>query len=682
MKINKDDLESLTEHVYSRRKFLEATYGLSTMAEEVQSISMCIVDGSYRYMMLNNRHRVFMKKLMGIEVKIGMNLLDIIENIKEENFKKNLIARIKEKIEHTLKGNKFVTNEEILIKKDKIEYYRLEFTPIKSLNNKIIGVGICALNITENIYIMKQLLKMKLDMTAEERERAKFLSNMSHEMRTPMNGIIGLADIMLKGELDEKQREYIKSIKESANSLLKTIDNVLDTSRIETGRFEIVKKPFDFYNLMERLRNMFSVNENQKKIKLEYEIDNNIAEWIIGDELRLQQIIISFISNVLNLADKNKIKVHITKNKNIYHKANTLIKLKFDITYKGKEFNEQNINNIVKVSNKPQLQDTKYSEISHGFAIAKKLLKTMGGHLNINNNNFENKVIFQLPFEVLDDKIEKNEVSEKSENKCKDKVSQVKQKECNNIKILVAEDNLVNQMVISELIQINGWSKNIVKNGKEAIQALEKDSYDLILMDISMPVMDGLEAAKIIKRNKEWGDIPIIALTAHALVQDKEKFIQLGMDDYLPKPVDGDKLYSMVIKQLKLHSNISTKEVKCLNKGEFDEGFERLEKILDGNTELIIDLGQKIVDMFSKEEMNKIIYLSQNGNIEELKNIIHKLKGAISNFKLIKINNILREIKGKAICGDIKAIYELIDKINKNIQIFKEKLTEYEHKCQ
>jgi CheY-like chemotaxis protein/nitrogen-specific signal transduction histidine kinase len=664
------------------QKSIETNNSLSMMIDSTDSFSIFILDKEYRYVMMNTYHRRLMKKLLDIDVKIGTSILAALKICTITDLQRNIFIKIKDKLDFALKGNKFTTNEELLMGNNKIKYYKLEFTPIKDLNNNITGVGVFTFDITKNVRKVKECLKAKSDIASENMEKSKFLSNMSHEIRTPINGIIGLADITLNDKLNDKQIKFIKAIKDSASSLLETIDNILYTSKIDSGRFQIIEKPFNFYKLIERLNKMFLVNQTEKGIDINYEIDTNIAKWLVGDELKLQQILIDLIGNAIYFSKQGKIKVKVQlKNENISYKETRRIKLKFNITYITSNFKQKSINNNLEILNNSEIQADEYEEIFNKFIITKQLVKCMGGHISINSNiNIGNQLTFELPFQSIDDKLPMNQFLVK--NTYKDKKSIVSHKEDKNISILVAEDNMVNQMVISELIQINGWSSKIVNNGQQAIKALEEDHYDLIFMDISMPVMDGIEAMKIIKKKKQWRHIPIIALTAYALVQDKEKFIQLGMDDYLSKPIDGNKLYSMVIRHLNLQDNKSKNIKESIDEDEYNEGFKRLEKILDGNTELISELGQKIVDMFSKDEMNKIIDLAENKNILELREILHKLKGAVSNFQLIKIQKLLTNIKKSAVNEDMYSIYKLVEEINENIKLFDEKLRFYKNNCQ
>ncbi|MEW9094773.1 MAG: response regulator [Clostridiaceae bacterium] len=495
----------------------EVNCNFKTMFENFDSVSIFVLDKYYRYTLVNNKHKMLMKKLIGVDIEVGMSILDMIDKLGNNPMNKNFISRIKKKLFIAFKGIRVSANEEVLIKENQIEYYKIEIIPIKDKNGHITEVGVCILNITDRIIVMKHSLKKKLDNSLEYEEKCNFLRNVSHEIRTPINGIIGLIDIILKDELSFKQKEYMMAVKDSANSLLDNMNKILENCKAESDKLEAYYKKFN---------NTFKDN-------------------------------IKFKENV--------------------HKVEKELK----------KFNEKK-----------------------------------------------------------------------------------------EVKILVGEDNLVNQMVISELIKILGWKSKVVNNGIEVIEALKRDSYNLILMDISMPEMGGIEAMKIIKSTKKFEKIPIIALTAYALSEDRERLIKLGMDDYLSKPIDKEKLYSMVNKYLNLNEEECNKNELNLDDKSFD-GLKRLDKVLDGNRELILELGNKMIDLFSKEQMDEIIYFAKEGKIKELSEITHKLKGAISNFGLTEITTLLNNIKEKAILGEIESVYKLINEINRNIKKFKENLMKY-----
>lgn len=323
--------------------------------------------------------------------------------------------------------------------------------------------------------------------------------------------------------------------------------------------------------------------------------------------------------------------------------------------------------------------EKKHSGTGLGLAITKQLVEAMGGEIAVDTkvnegSNFNFSISFKEVRNYMAAQIEKKENDKHMLEEC------FKYTNNTNIKILVAEDNEVNRLLIDKLININKWSCKIARNGKEAIEILQKEDFDIILMDISMPVMNGIEAMKIIRSNDKWNKVPIIALTAHALIEDQEKFITLGMDDYLSKPIDSKKLYYTVLKNLNLLNE--TDDSKYINSGKkHDYGrmdkLQKLENVLDGDKKLVLELSEKLIDMFSPKEMKQIAYMAKSNDVKELKERIHKLKGAILNFQLTGIYELLNEIKICVESEEVDKVDAIVNEILGEIKEFKDAVMVY-----
>lgn len=239
------------------------------------------------------------------------------------------------------------------------------------------------------------------------------------------------------------------------------------------------------------------------------------------------------------------------------------------------------------------------------------------------------------------------------------------------INILIVDDNEINRIIAKELIEKNGWNCDVAENGKKAIHKLKNNKFDLIFMDISMPGMDGIETSKVIKKEERWNNIPIVIITAYNLAQKKKNVLETGVDDVLSKPIKEEELNYMVIKHLygdRIHEQ----------NYEYSKGIENLEKMLDGNKTITIKLAKKLVEQFSKDRMEEILSFCALKKLEELKNIIHKLKGAVLNFELMSIYNLLEELNSYVIKNNIQQIYITIDEICKKIRGFENYLSIYE----
>lgn len=244
----------------------------------------------------------------------------------------------------------------------------------------------------------------------------------------------------------------------------------------------------------------------------------------------------------------------------------------------------------------------------------------------------------------------------------------------NTIKILVVEDNKINQIVINNLIQKNGWICTIAQNGRKAIEILEVEKYDVIFMDMFMPVMGGIEATNIIRKNKLLKDIPIIALTACSLKNNKEKLLNIGMNDCLSKPIKDEELYYMVIKHLHLlEFNGDEKKKK-----EYFDAFKNLEKLVAGDKKLVIELSEKLVQLFSNDRAQEVLNLIELKSFQEVRDLLHMLKGALSNFQLKSIQRFLEELIFCVNENDKEQVVIILKNIGIKMKEFEEFLNIYE----
>ena len=425
----------------------------------------------------------------------------------------------------------------------------------KDDNGKVLGVVIVARDVTEQKRIETELIEAKVfaelatEIAIEEKAKAEtaaqtaenavkskqqFLSNMSHEIRTPMNAIIGFTKVVLKTGLTPKQKEYLMAIKMSGDALIVLINDILDLAKVDSGKMTFEQTPFKLSLSITAMLQLFETKIQEKNLKLVIDYDSKIPNILLGDPVRLHQIILNLVSNAVKFTSKGKIKVTIL----LLEEDEEKVTIKFSIKDTGIGINAAKMETIFDNFQQASSDTTKlYGGTGLGLAIVKQLVEPQGGKIQVESTvNVGSTFIFTLPFLKTDaEAVILPEIIELST-------------EVKNIKILVVEDMPLNQLLMKTLLDDFGFECDIAANGKLAIEKLKnkKSNYDIVLMDLQMPEMNGFETTEYI-RNTMNSTIPIIALTADVTTVDLAKCKTVGMNDYIAKPVDERLLYSKLI---------------------------------------------------------------------------------------------------------------------------------------
>lgn len=381
----------------------------------------------------------------------------------------------------------------------------------------------------------RTILKQEKELAEQSAKyKSQFLTNISHEIRTPMNAIIGLSNLMSDTKLSEKQTEYTSAINQSSKNLLSIINDLLDHAKIESGKFTFVKRPFDLETSINQLYNTLIFKAKEKKLALTTKIEEGIPVQLIGDAVRLQQILLNLTGNALKFTEKGEVSVKVEK---INQQADK-IWLGFEVMDTGVGIPNEKLKIIFE--NFKQADDevfAQYGGTGLGLSISKELVEQQGGQLKINSEVGKGTTLtFQLPFDIAPASAPKKAVSPLHF-------------EFKNLNILLVEDTYFNQMLAMELLKrkIEGVQIDIADNGKIALEKLQEHDYDLILMDVKMPVMNGFEATKIIRQiPSKKSNIPIIALTANAVPEQLEKCKMVGMNEIVTKPINGEELFEKI----------------------------------------------------------------------------------------------------------------------------------------
>jgi CheY-like chemotaxis protein len=384
----------------------------------------------------------------------------------------------------------------------------------------------------------EQLRQKVKELETANRAKSEFLANMSHEIRTPMNGIIGFTQLAMKTKLTTQQLNYITEIESSAKALLGIINDILDFSKIEAGKLSMERINFSLGEVLDNLFNTLGLRIKEKGLELFLNINTNVPRILVGDPLRLREILIKLTTNALKFTKRGKIVISVE----LIKLETSLVKLRFSVKDTGIGISSEIMATLFDAFTQADSSITrKFGGTGLGLAICKSLVNLMDGDIWIESELGKGSTFYFTAVFGLQAETDLSHTQNKPASLTRDSFQ--------GKRILLVEDNYINQLVATELMKSEGLVVEIANNGKEAVTAVANNEFDAVLMDLQMPEMDGYEATRIIRENQS--ELPIIAMTAHTMSSDKEKCMVAGMNDYVAKPIYMDILLSVLGKWIK-----------------------------------------------------------------------------------------------------------------------------------
>lgn len=537
----------------------------------------------------------------------------------------------------------FVADYPLTITDHKLTDVLINGSVYKDDRGNVLGVVVVARDITEQKRNATELMEAKVfaelatgiaeeakskaeeaTRIAEDAVKAKqqFLSNMSHEIRTPMNAIIGFTKVLLKTNLSAKQREYLSAIKTSGDALIVLINDILDLAKVDAGKMTFEQTPFKLSSSISAMLHLFETKIQEKNLELIKEYDSRIPEVLVGDPVRLHQIILNLISNAVKFTSSGNIIVSVF----LLNEDEEKVTIQFSVKDTGIGIPENKIDTIFENFQQASSGTSRlYGGTGLGLAIVKQLVEPQGGIINV-----KSKINEGSTFSFILDFMKTNADAE-LETEILELDAEIK-----NIKVLVVEDIALNQLLMKTLLDDFGFECDIAANGKIAIKKLQSKSYDIILMDLQMPEINGFEATEYIRTTMN-SKIPIIALTADVTTADLLRCKAVGMNDYIAKPIDERLLYSKIAGLVKKTIGATHLPHKKENKSSKKIKYTNLD-YLNHRTKSNPDLIMEMIALYLEQTPPLISEMKQSFEDKEwdlLRSAVHKM---IPSFSIMGIN--------------------------------------------
>jgi len=641
--LREKETQTLSHHVDEKRKYKNVSKTDSALFHFIDYVTEELREQEKNFKASKFKLDEFLKALESVVIIARINKEGIITYV--NNRLENITGYSKEE----LLGKRYDmmsaqgTEEEMLeiIRKGNIWKGALSWVSKSGItfytNTSIIPIHDENYNMIEYMAVSEDvtsLVESKKKAQEAEAAQAMFLANMSHEIRTPMNGILGFTELLTKTDLDETQEKYVRVIGSSTKILLEIVNDILDSSKITQKKIVLEKLALNPHEEFGTTFDLLRSAADEKSLSYKFHIESDVSQCILSDSVRLRQVIINLLSNAIKFTPKFG---EVTFNISVKEDTLQSQKLYFSIKDSGIGIPKAKIKEIFKPFEQADVSTTrKFGGTGLGLSISSDLIKAFGSELHVDSQEQKgSEFYFEITFEKCPQADIAVDVSE-SISGCE------KNKNCDklHLKVLVAEDYDVNRMLIESIFEkYTNVTLNFAVNGEDAIEKLQHSSYDLVLMDINMPVKNGIDATIEIRKNLKL-DLPVVALTANALEGDAQRFFECGMNDYLSKPIDIHKLEKILQKYSKSEGEVCQYFVQDI-----------LEKIRS-KVGLGEDIAKRLLATF----------------LDSVKEIMPQLQEAVALRDAKKVYETAHKLKGASGALYIESIYEIMKTIEKNAQ--------------